>query len=145
MRLSIVLAAVTALVAFSGAAPAWAEYYRVSLTRRGQNLYQEYSTRQHLITRYCYEYVYGDNAVLAYEQGSLWNMVIFSSGTTCPVEGIYRANANLTRVADDLYQDSSAGRYVKTFTCYEYAYGQDAIVLQDRVIFTTGEECDRGV
>lgn len=54
----------------------------------------------------------------------------------------YRPNANLTRVAQDLYKDTYTGGYLRTMYCYEYVYYQDAIVFSNKVIFTSGGSCD---
>jgi hypothetical protein len=54
------------------------------------------------------------------------------------------ASHPLQRVADDLYQDQWTGGYVQTRYCYVNAYGEDALVLQDRVIFVDHREsCER--
>lgn len=137
------LAAGAALLLALGARPVDAAYYQVILTRRGSNLYQDLSSRAYIVTRYCYEYVYGDRAVLSYEPGGFSNQVLFSSGRTCPVDGVYRANALLTRVRQDVYRDAWSGGVVRTFACYEYAVGDEAIVLDDVIIFSNGERCDR--
>lgn len=53
-----------------------------------------------------------------------------------------RPNANLTRVGDNLYQDTLTRLYVHTFACSEFAYFQDAVVTSDEVIFlNTGTRC----
>lgn len=126
-----------------GAQPVAAAYYQVTLTRRGPDLYQDLTSRLYLVTRACYEYAYADRAVLAYEPGGLANQVLFSSGRTCRVAGVYRANATLTRVREDLYRDLRSGAVIRTFACFEYVFGEEAIVLDDEVIFANGERCDR--
>ena len=42
-----------------------ADYYRVNVRRIDQNLYRETTSRMLIKTRYCYEYVYGEDAVMA--------------------------------------------------------------------------------
>lgn len=124
--------------------PARAEFYEVYLTRIEQDVYQDMTSRLLVVTRYCYQYVYGAEAVLSYQQGSASNRVYFpSSNDSCAVRGVYRPNLSLTRVDSDLYRDDNTRRYLRTRYCYEYAYGQDAIILDDRVIFVDGRNaCD---
>jgi hypothetical protein len=126
---------------------AFAEFYNVTVTRRGSNLYRIDGSSVYIVTRSCYEYAYGQSAVLDYEQGTSGNRLLFSRTDECRVEGVYRPNANLTRVGDDLYRDLNSGRYIKTFACYEYSYGEDAIVRESDIIFVTsfGARCDRGI
>lgn len=128
-----------------GATEVSAERYSVTISRRGSNFYEEHSSRAFIETRFCYEYVYYESVILEYERGSPSNRLVFGRDRSCPVVGIYRPNANLTRIADDLYQDTNTGGYLRTFACYEYVYWQDAIVFEDRVLFTTGDRCDRAI
>ncbi len=119
------------------------EYYRVSITRIDGNVYQDATSRLLILTNYCYEYTYSEDAVLKYEPYSYSNQLIFDSGNRCPVRGVYRANAELRRVSEDLYRDSISGGYLKTFGCYVYAYGEPALVLSDKAIFIQSREtCD---
>ena len=148
-RLGRFAPAVAALLLLAGLTAdvgvAAAEAYPVSLTRIDKDVYREDLSKLIVLTRYCYEYAYGQDAVLVYERGSSGNRVIFDGGETCDVRGIYRTNAQLERVADDVYRDQATGRYVRTRFCYVYAYGEDALVLDDRVVFVSSREsCDRG-
>jgi hypothetical protein len=56
------------------------------------------------------------------------------------------ARANLTRVSQDLYRDGMSGVYVRTFACYQYSYGEEAVVTSDHVFFTSsGSSCQLAV
>jgi hypothetical protein len=67
------------------------DFYRVSVTRLDQDLYRDMSSRVLIKTRYCYEYVYGDDAVIVWDGPySYSNKMVFSSGSACEVAGIYR-------------------------------------------------------
>ena len=122
-----------------------AEAYRMSLTRIDSDVYRDDMSKLVVLTRYCYEYAYGQDAVLIYERGSSSNKVIFDRGETYDVRGVYRTNAQLERVRDDVYRDQATGRYVRTQFCYVYVYGEDALVLDDRVVFVDSRQsCDRG-
>ncbi|WP_244948583.1 hypothetical protein [Acinetobacter tandoii] len=39
-------------------------------------------------TKYCYEYTYGDEAVLIYEKYSYSNQLVFKNGQKCDVDWI---------------------------------------------------------
>ena len=69
---------------------AFAEYYKVNLRRVDQDLYKTTTGGLYIQTRYCYEYTYGDDAVLKYEDYSYDNKIIFDSGTSCDVVKIFK-------------------------------------------------------
>jgi hypothetical protein len=80
------------IVIASAPSPAHAaDFYRVSLTRIDQDLYRDGTSRVLIKTRYCYEYVYGDDAVLVWDGPYSWsNKIVFSSGSSCEVAGAYK-------------------------------------------------------
>lgn len=69
---------------------AYAEYYKVNVKRIDANLYKTTIGDLYIQTRYCYEYTYGDDAILKYEQYSYDNKLIFSSGTSCDVAKVFK-------------------------------------------------------
>ncbi len=66
-----------------------AEYYKIDIKRIDDNLYKT-SNGVYVETQYCYEYTYGEEAVLKYEDYSYDNKIIFDSGTTCEVKKIFK-------------------------------------------------------
>jgi len=66
-----------------------AEYYKVNVKRVEQNLYKT-DSGLYIQTKYCYEYAYGEEAVLKYEDYSYDNKLVFDSGTTCDVEKVFK-------------------------------------------------------
>jgi hypothetical protein len=68
---------------------AFAEYYKVNVKRVDQDLYKS-DSGVYIQTKYCYEYTYGDEAVLKYEDYSYDNKLIFDSGTTCDVAKVFK-------------------------------------------------------
>lgn len=73
-------------------AVAGAEYYRVTVTRVSQDLYKT-PEGLYLKTRWCYEYVYYEEAILKYDSPYSWsNEIIFvnSGGAKCDVEKVLR-------------------------------------------------------
>ena len=96
------------------------------------------------MTRYCYEYVYGDSALLLSEGNSRITTLIFSSGNDCDVEGAYQPNGSLESLGNDVYVDRSSNLVYRTSGCGAYVYGEDAVILDDRIIFIDSREvCDR--
>jgi hypothetical protein len=51
--------------------------YRVTVTRKDHDLYRIDLTKLYVKTKYCYEYVYSEEALLTYERGGLENKLIF--------------------------------------------------------------------
>lgn len=65
-----------------------ADYYRVTVTRKAQDVYRDDSSGTLIITRYCYEYAYADRAVLKWEGRYGDNWITFSSGSRCSVDTV---------------------------------------------------------
>ena len=76
-----------ALLAVAGAAAA--EVYVVHVKRVDDNLYKT-SEGFYIETQYCYEYAYGEEAVLKYEQYSYSNKIIFDNDNTCDVKRVFK-------------------------------------------------------
>ena len=78
------------IVAVSISSFAYAEYYKVNVKRVDKDLYKTTTDGLYIQTRYCYEYTYGDEAVLKYEDYSYENKLIFNSGTSCDVVKVFK-------------------------------------------------------
>lgn len=78
---------VVALLAVAGSAAA--EMYAVNVRRIDKDLYKT-SDGVYIQTKYCYEYAYGDDAVLIYEKYSYDNKLVFDNGTVCEVEKVFK-------------------------------------------------------
>ena len=76
-----------ALLAVAGSVAA--EIYKVTVRRIDMDLYRT-SEGVYIQTKYCYEYAYGDDAVLIYERYSYDNKLVFDSGTVCEVERVFK-------------------------------------------------------
>ena len=82
------------LLLLAAAVPAAAsEYYKVTVRRVAQDLYKT-DEGVYIKTRWCYEYAYGEEAILKYEGPGAWSgsQLIFpqSGGSTCDVEKVLR-------------------------------------------------------
>ena len=67
---------------------AYAELYRITVSRIDQDLYKDDNSGAIIETQYCYEYATWENAVLKYEPYSFDNKIIFENGQTCEVKEI---------------------------------------------------------
>ncbi|WP_445490252.1 hypothetical protein [Rhodopseudomonas sp. RCAM05734] len=71
-----------------------AEYYKVQVTRKAQDLYLVDGQNIYVKTRYCYEYSYSADAILQIDSPSGYNIgeIIFvgSGGSKCDVERLLR-------------------------------------------------------
>ena len=65
-----------------------AEMYKVYVKRTDSNLYIDRTNKILIKTKYCYEYTYGDDAILIYEKYSYDNKLVFENGTSCDVESV---------------------------------------------------------
>jgi hypothetical protein len=66
-----------------------AQWYKVNITRIDQDLYRDSNSRRLIETRYCYEYVYYEDARLRWENAYGNNKLIFRSNRTCDVVGLH--------------------------------------------------------
>ena len=69
---------------------AHAEFYRLTVSRIDSNLYEDKISHMYIYTRFCYEFVYFEDAILSYEPHSYDNKIIFKNGNTCEVKKVMR-------------------------------------------------------
>ena len=84
---AVVMVCICATVAVAG-------YYKVYVARKDKDMYVDRSLNIMIKTRYCYEYVYGEKAVLDWS-GSNYagcGKLLFNSGSSCQVDGVYDWN-----------------------------------------------------
>jgi hypothetical protein len=84
MRRTVVFLA----LAIAAAVSAWASYYNVNVSRVDQDLYKDHNSGSLIETKFCYEYVYYQDAVLKWEAYSYDNKLIFNDGTKCDVKAL---------------------------------------------------------
>lgn len=70
-------------------ATAFAEFYKVEITRIDSNLYKT-NEGLYIETQYCYEYATREEAILSYDQYSYDNKLIFKNGQSCEVKRVLR-------------------------------------------------------
>jgi len=66
--------------------PVIAERYSINVRRIEQNLYRDTLSKTIIETRYCYQYAYGEDAILQWEgkYGNNW-LLFVNSATKCDV------------------------------------------------------------
>ncbi len=112
-------------------APASADTYSLTLTREDANLYKDTASGVLVETKYCYEYVYSEPAVLAGDK-----LVFLESGATCDVAALVqrvRLDAgdypvSVTKKGRNRYKVESTSYVVQTSMCLELALMDDAIL-----------------
>jgi hypothetical protein len=89
MKLRFVLVILPLLFLFFSRS-AYAELYRVTVTRKAQDFYLENNTGLLIKTFACYEYVYFEEAVLDWNGAYGRLIFIDSGGAECDVERIFK-------------------------------------------------------
>lgn len=74
------------LLAFAAAASA--EFYRVRVTRKEQNVYRDSNSGVWIITKMCLELALEEEAILKYDPYAYDNKLIFGNGQSCDVETV---------------------------------------------------------
>ncbi len=109
--------------------------YQVIVTRKSSNIYKINTTDAFIQTKYCYEYVYSENAFLKM-RGRYGDMVFLDSGGKCDVQGIYsKRNKTLgkyivtvSKESDNLYKVYGQNLYIRTSMCLNMALAEEAIL-----------------
>jgi len=112
-----------------------ADNYEVSVTRKGSNLYKIDGKNIYVHTRYCYSYVYSENAFLKMN-GYSGEIIFLDSGGKCDVKAVYgpseqkpgKYTVTINRENDDWYEIWGKGIYIKTSGCLSLALGQEAVL-----------------
>jgi hypothetical protein len=112
---------------------AWSASYDVNVTRIESNFYSISGSTTILQTKFCYEYVYGSDAVLTMtgHSGSFDGSITFGNNQRCDVMGAYSPlslsagsySASLTVEELPFYSDRLQNIIVRaTTSCYQYQY-----------------------
>ena len=79
---------------FGASVAAASDYYKVEVTRKSDNLYEVVGRGIYVITRFCYEYVYYEDAILKIDSqvGYTIGEIVFvqSGGAKCDIEKIVK-------------------------------------------------------
>ncbi len=133
-------------------AMAGADNHEVTVTRKGSNLYKIDGKNIYIHTRYCYEYVYSENAFLKMN-GYSGEIIFLDSGGKCDVKAVYGLSeqkpgkyaVTINREDDDWYEIWGEGIYIKTSGCLSLALGQEAVLSISAggygTLYVEGDQC----
>lgn len=83
----IIVAIIFLLISYTSSI---AEVYEVYVKRIEQNLYKDLNSGVFIKTKYCYEYTYGERAILIYDEYSYDNKLIFNNDQVCDVDKLLK-------------------------------------------------------
>lgn len=114
----------------------FADVYQVNVTRKGSNIYKILGKDALIQTRYCYEYAYGEEALLRADGGYGGELVFTSSGSKCDVSGLYAKTdqnagtyvVTVSRVSDDWYEVMGSNVFIKTNMCLSLDLAAESIL-----------------
>ena len=140
-----------ATVTVTATQPPASNVYPVTVSRVDNNIYFSSSSKLLILTKFCYEYIYSDKAVLTMtgSTGYFDGTIRFSNGKTCDVGGAYwpsaltagNYTATLTLEEFNIYSDSHSSSIIWTQHCYEYRYFDQAAL---RLAYSTGTAYSAG-
>lgn len=123
------------IIACSFVCSAVADDYQVSVTRKGANLYKVDGQQIFIRTNYCYEYAYGEEAILK-AAGSTGDLTFVGSKDECPVKAMLgvsqqapgKYQVEVTHEGDDWYEIFGQNLFVHTSGCFSMAMNEDAVL-----------------
>lgn len=134
-------------------APALAENYEVSLTRKGSNVYKIDGKDIIIQTRYCYVYAYSEEAIFK-TPGYGGEVIFFDSKDKCDVKAVFGLSkqkpgkyvVTVSREDDDWYEIFGTNSYIKTSSCLSLTLGEEAYLTISlsgfgRLRFENGGNC----
>ena len=68
------------------------DVYKVTVTRKDQDLYEVQGGNVYIKTRFCYEYVFSDEAILRIDSTAGYSIgkIFYNGGASCDVEKVLR-------------------------------------------------------
>jgi hypothetical protein len=126
---------VLALTLVTSWADGYADSYRVTVTRKGANLYKVLGKDILIVTRFCYEYVYYADAILKMS-GYTGEIVFVDEEETCRVKAVYgKADVDpgtykvtVSRESDDWYSIFGTDLFLRTSMCLSLALAEEAVL-----------------
>lgn len=111
----------------------FADVYELNVTREDQNIYKVLGSNTIIQTKYCYEYSYGEDAILD-ASGNHGQLIFKNSGNKCDIKAIYQESSLkpgtykvfISREEDNWYSIMGSDTYIKTSICLSLALGEKA-------------------
>lgn len=131
----------------------FADDYKVSVTRKGSNLYKVTGKDIYIYTRYCYEYVYYEDALLRMN-GYTGEIIFLEEGEKCDVVAVFGPaeidpgtyKVTISYESDDWYKILGMDIFIKTSMCLSLALGEEVILEISaegigNLYFSDGDKC----
>lgn len=131
----------------------FADTYRVNVTRKDSNFYKVTGSETYIITKYCYEYVYYEDAIL-HMSGYSGKIIFLESDESCDVRAVLGKvdigrgdyKVDVTYEQDNLYSIFGTDLYIMTSLCIHLCLIEEAILSVDstgqgKLIFKNGQQC----
>lgn len=124
--------------------------YQIVVSREDSNLYDVIGEDVFIFTKFCYEFVFYENALLYGTQ----SIFFLDQGTSCDVDAVYgrftpfagNYSMTLSREAGDWYVDQLTGEAIQTQFCFQFVFWDNAILSLNAlgggtVYFGNGNSC----
>lgn len=135
MRVAKYTVGPTVALAILFAHSAFAGTYEIRVTRKESNIYSVDGKGIIIKTKYCYEYVYGSEAILR-TSGRSGKLIFIEEDNSCDVEVVVgkvtldQGNYSITvsQEDDEWYRVDGTEAYIQTSLCLNLALGQEALL-----------------
>jgi len=131
---------------------AYADYYKVNVTRKSSNIYKVTGKEIYIFTKYCYEYVYYSDAILDMH-GYTGSIIFLEENQKCDVTGVYGPvelpsgtyEIKVTYRSDNWYEVFGTDIMLKISLCLKLSILEEAILKvypgnSAKIIFNDGSE-----
>lgn len=106
----------------------------LELKRESRNVYIDRGAKTVVFTRFCSAFAMYEDAALSSDRSKI--AFLGSSSEVCDVKGVYQRadispgnyRVTVSHEEDDWYEITALGAFVKTNSCYEYVYFQEAML-----------------
>lgn len=123
----------------------FADDYRVTVTRKDANIYQILGKDMFIQTRYCYEYVYGEDSLLKLKGSYGSELLFLDSSGKCDVKAVYEKVeqepgtyvVTVSHVDENWYEIMGSGLFIKTSMCLSIDLAAESILKLESQGFGT--------
>lgn len=124
------------MVIFLHSHQAFSDSFDMTLTRKSNNIYKVLGKDAFIQTRYCYEYAYGEGAIVN-TSGGAGEIMFTRSGNRCDIKNVFSHEEikagtyqiTVSRDEYDLYHIEGGDSYVKTSLCLELSLSEKAFLV----------------
>lgn len=130
-----------------------ADDYKLQVSRAGSNIYKVYLKDIYIITKYCYEYAYYEEAYLRMN-GYSGKIIFLEGDEACDVKAVYGKtdmnsgtySVTVSSLDDGWYEVDGTNLLIKAEACSAYSYMDEAVLKlsyggHGMLYFDDGDEC----